>query len=58
MRLQIHPISIVEIEISPWSYEEETKNGEQGYILLNNNLIGCPVIATAKELGIVVAGYS
>ncbi|KAG6333125.1 hypothetical protein ID866_5965 [Astraeus odoratus] len=38
----VHPISIVEIEISPWSYEEETKK----------------VIATAKELGIAVAGYS
>ncbi|KAH7889301.1 aldo/keto reductase [Phlebopus sp. FC_14] len=38
----VHPISVVEIEISPWSYEEETRN----------------VIATAKELGIAVAGYS
>jgi len=38
----IHPISIVEIEVSPWSYEEETKN----------------VLATAKELGITVAAYS
>ncbi|KAI6117681.1 NADP-dependent oxidoreductase domain-containing protein [Pisolithus croceorrhizus] len=38
----VHPISIVEIEISPWSYEEETKN----------------VIATANELGIAVAGYA
>ncbi|KAH9935963.1 aldo/keto reductase [Epithele typhae] len=38
----ITPISIVEIEVSLWSYEEETKK----------------VIATAKELGIVVAAYS
>jgi len=38
----IHPISVVEIEVSPWSYEEETKN----------------VLATAKELGITVAAYS
>ncbi|KAI6005525.1 aldo/keto reductase [Pisolithus albus] len=38
----VHPISVVEIEISPWSYEEETKN----------------VIATANELGIAVAGYA
>ncbi|KIK23398.1 hypothetical protein PISMIDRAFT_679360 [Pisolithus microcarpus 441] len=38
----IHPISVVEIEISPWSCEEETKN----------------VIATANELGIAVAGYA
>ncbi|OBZ71761.1 putative aldo-keto reductase 2 [Grifola frondosa] len=38
----IHPISMVEIEVSPWSYEEETKK----------------VIATASELGITVAAYS
>ncbi|KZT44066.1 Aldo/keto reductase [Sistotremastrum suecicum HHB10207 ss-3] len=38
----VHPISIVEIEVSPWSYEEETKK----------------VIATAEELGIAVAAYS
>ncbi|KZT11235.1 Aldo/keto reductase [Laetiporus sulphureus 93-53] len=38
----VHPISVVEIEISPWSYEEETKK----------------VIATTKQLGIAVAGYS
>jgi hypothetical protein len=25
--LQIHPIAAVEIEVSPWSYEEETKKG-------------------------------
>jgi len=38
----VHPITMVEIEISPWSYEDETKK----------------VIATAGELGIVVLGYS
>jgi len=38
----VHPIAIVEIEVSIWSYEEETKK----------------VIAAAKELGIAVAGYS
>ncbi|KAH9951869.1 aldo/keto reductase [Amylocystis lapponica] len=38
----IHPIAIVEIEVSPWAYEEETKK----------------VIATAEELGIAVAAYS
>ncbi|KAI0772528.1 aldo/keto reductase [Trametes elegans] len=38
----VHPIAIVEIEISPTSYEEETKK----------------VIATATELDIAVAGYS
>ncbi|KIJ16831.1 hypothetical protein PAXINDRAFT_168286 [Paxillus involutus ATCC 200175] len=39
---KIHPISVVEIEISPWSYEPEAKE----------------VIATAKELGVAVAAYS
>jgi pyridoxine 4-dehydrogenase len=24
---QVHPIAMVEIEVSPWSYEEETKKG-------------------------------
>jgi pyridoxine 4-dehydrogenase len=23
----VHPVASVEIEVSPWSYEEETKNG-------------------------------
>ncbi|KAF8423718.1 NADP-dependent oxidoreductase domain-containing protein [Boletus edulis BED1] len=39
---KIHPISVVEIEISPFSYEQHTRE----------------VIATAKELGVAVAGYS
>ncbi|KIK48156.1 hypothetical protein CY34DRAFT_72426, partial [Suillus luteus UH-Slu-Lm8-n1] len=38
----VHPIAAVEIEVSPWAYEEETKN----------------VIATAEELGIAVIAYS
>ncbi|KAI0328559.1 aldo/keto reductase [Cubamyces sp. BRFM 1775] len=38
----VHPIAAVEIEVSLWSYEEETKK----------------VIATAQELGIAVAAYS
>ncbi|CCM02341.1 uncharacterized protein FIBRA_04435 [Fibroporia radiculosa] len=38
----VHPIAIVEIEVSLWSYESETKK----------------VIATAQELGIAVAAYS
>jgi len=38
----VHPITAIEIEVSPWSYEEETKN----------------VIATAKELGVTVIAYS
>ncbi|KZV73077.1 aldo/keto reductase [Peniophora sp. CONT] len=36
------PIVAVEVEVSPWSYEEETKN----------------VIATCSELGITVIAYS
>jgi len=38
----VHPIAAIEIEISPWSYEEETKK----------------VISTANELGVAVVGYS
>ncbi|KAI9067114.1 aldo/keto reductase [Trametes sanguinea] len=38
----VHPISVVEIEVSPTSYEDETKK----------------VLATAEELGVAVAGYS
>ncbi|KAI0796124.1 aldo/keto reductase [Abortiporus biennis] len=38
----VYPISVVEIEVSPWSYEDETKK----------------VLATAEELGIAVAAYA
>jgi len=38
----VAPIAAIEIEVSPWSYEEETKK----------------VISTAKELGVAVIGYS
>ncbi|KAI0079966.1 aldo/keto reductase [Panus rudis PR-1116 ss-1] len=38
----VAPIAAVEIEVSPWSYEEETKK----------------VLETANELGIAVAAYS
>jgi len=38
----VHPIAIVEIEVSPWSYDHLVKD----------------VIATTKELGTVVAAYS
>jgi len=37
-----HPISAVEIEVSPWSYNQETKD----------------VISTCEELGIAVIAYS
>ncbi|KAG8214901.1 NADP-dependent oxidoreductase domain-containing protein [Butyriboletus roseoflavus] len=39
---KVHPISVVEIEVSPFSYEPLTRD----------------VIATAKELGVAVAAYS
>lgn len=42
VRGQVAPVALVEIEISPFAYEQQTKD----------------VIATAKELGIAVAGYS
>ncbi|KAI5122111.1 hypothetical protein M0805_002233 [Coniferiporia weirii] len=38
----VHPIAAVEIEVSPWSYEEKTKE----------------VITTSKELGVLVFAYS
>ncbi|KDQ60704.1 hypothetical protein JAAARDRAFT_31679 [Jaapia argillacea MUCL 33604] len=38
----VHPIAAVEIEVSPWSYEDETRK----------------VIATAKELDVTVVAYS
>jgi len=38
----VHPIAAVEIEVSPWSYEDETKK----------------VIETAKELNVAVVAYS
>lgn len=27
MIIKVHPIAAIEIEISPWCYEEETKKG-------------------------------
>lgn len=38
----VHPIAMVEIEVSPWSHDSLIKD----------------VIATSKELGIIVAAYS
>lgn len=39
---KVYPVAAVEIEVSPWSYEEETKK----------------VIETTKKLGIPVIAYS
>lgn len=41
-RSKVHPIAAVEIEVSPWAYEDETKK----------------VITTAQELGIPIIAYS
>ncbi|KLO12597.1 Aldo/keto reductase [Schizopora paradoxa] len=38
----VHPIAIVEVEISPWAYDEKTRE----------------VVAAAKELGVAVCAYS
>jgi len=38
----VHPIALVETEISPWAYEEETRK----------------VIQAGKELGVTILGYS
>jgi len=38
----IHPIAIAEVEISPWAYDEKTRD----------------LVATATELGIAVCAYS
>ena len=60
----IHPITAVEIEVSLWSYEEETKKGRCQLRSLHvyQSLINCAhyyaVIETAKELGISVVAYS
>ena len=56
---QVHPIAAVEIEVSLWSYEEETKKG--AYMTTFSrvlNLTATIVIETAKELGIAVVAYS
>ena len=57
--LEVHHIAVVEIEISPWSYEEETKKGTS-YMQVATHIseIRISVISTAKELGTVVLGYS
>jgi pyridoxine 4-dehydrogenase len=61
-RDKVHPISIVEIEISPWSFEDETKKGRSLVcrICLTATDHSHPyiVVATAKELGVTVLGYS
>jgi pyridoxine 4-dehydrogenase len=56
---KVATIAAVEIEISPLSYEEETKKGATAVLLGRFPDIDVrPVIAAAKELGIAVVGYS
>ena len=57
---KVYPISVVEIEVSPWSYEEETKKGKNNDIVFSCRVFAyaLQVIATAKELGIAVAAYA
>lgn len=55
----MHPISVVEIEISPFSYEQHTRNGKGSFDLSDQtNHDDVLVITAAKELGVAVAGYS
>ena len=58
--MKAHPIAIVEIEVSPTSYEEETKRGKiaNSRGASRTRLIIVLVIAAAAELDIAVAGYS
>ncbi|KAJ3514443.1 hypothetical protein NLJ89_g2379 [Agrocybe chaxingu] len=56
----VAPITMVEIEVSPIAYEEETKKGI-GYILIADKLFLKPyfaVIATCAEFGIIIEAYS
>ena len=60
----VHQIALVEIEISPWSYEEETRKG-MWYCTSSSNtspltilILLLPVIQAGKELGVTILGYS
>jgi pyridoxine 4-dehydrogenase len=57
---KVHPIAAVEIEVSLWSYEEETKKGTTLALHLLSGAYSrtLSVIQTAKELGVAVLGYS
>ena len=51
----------MEIEVSLWSYEEETRKGALSHLLdLIYGLVSYfrKVIATAEELGVAVVAYS
>jgi pyridoxine 4-dehydrogenase len=58
---KVHPITAVEIEVSLFSYEEETKKGEcLAVAMCDTVILTCVfiVIAAAGELGVAVIGYS
>lgn len=61
-RMQVHPITAVEIEISPWSYGDEVKDGKYSsfrQIYQTDDIFMLSlVIATSAELGISVIAYS
>lgn len=60
VRFQVAPVALVEIEVSPLSYEKETKAG--AFSSLKSDWRGgnicISVIATCGELGIAVVAYS
>ena len=64
---QVMPIAPVEIEVSPQSYEQQTKDGEHSHSvsrlsaprkLIGDSIFVGLVIATCKELGIAIIVYS
>ena len=55
----VHPIAVVEIEVSPWSYDQNVKDGKPRYAssttIIYSRLL---VIQASKDLGVAVAAYS
>ena len=55
----VHPIALVEIEVSPWSYDQNVKDGEQkSPSMALSHLMHDVVVETSRELGVAVAAYS
>jgi pyridoxine 4-dehydrogenase len=58
---KVGKVAAVEIEVSFWTYEDETRKGDYRYpnvACKYIHLTHIPVIATAHKLGAVVAAYS
>ena len=34
MAVKVHPIAMIEIEVSPWSYDEKVKDGEHPSVIV------------------------